>query len=143
MLRIENAILLNQYAQGLIDSDIIVDYFLKLDIFDKRNYLNEIKALIFQNKSIKSDVPTAIIESNLKPTFTPCVLILKGELNIQLRKIINMPEQEMKKSLLLILGLFKVSYLRNFSLEKDNPNKWWYWDLSDRGKINNILEMFN
>jgi len=141
MLRTNEAITLNKYGQGLIVSEILVDTFSGLGLIEKRNYLKEIIALIQQSKPKEEDIQPAILESNLKPTFTPCVLLTKGVANQHLQKIAELPESELNKALLLLLGLFKVSYQRRFQAEKNNPNKWWYWDLSDNQKINKIRKI--
>jgi len=30
--------------------------------------------------------------------------------------------------------------VRRFIDEKDNPYKWWYWDLSDHEKLEKVME---
>jgi hypothetical protein len=55
-----------------------------------------------------------------------------------LAKIIALPEMEFDKAFLLLLSLFRICYQKRFILEKNHPNKWWYWDLSDD---KNILEI--
>jgi hypothetical protein len=140
MLRTEQEITLNRYGQGLIEVEVFFDEFSCFDLTEKRHYLQEIKALIQQSKPREEDIQPAILESKLKPTFTPCVLLTKGLANHQLRKIIELPEAELNKVLRLLLGLFKISYQRRFQTEKNNPNKWWYWDLSDNDNIERIKQ---
>lgn len=94
-----------------------------------------------QLKPKEEDIEVAITNSGLKPTFTPCVLIRKGIANHNLLKLIELPENELQKSFVLLLNLFKVAYERRFELEKDNPGKWWYWDLSDKEKIEMLMLM--
>ncbi|MDZ4147699.1 MAG: DUF5958 family protein [Flavobacteriaceae bacterium] len=140
MLRTDKAITLNKYGQGLIDSEILVDEFSGFELIEKRNYLKEIIALILQSKPQEEDIQPAILESKLKQTFTPCVLLTKGVANHHLQKIAELPEAELSKSLRLLLGLFKVSYQRRFQAEKNNPDKWWYWDLSDERNVEKVLK---
>ena len=140
MLRTDKAITLNKYGQGLIVPEILVDEFSDLGLIEKRNYLKEIIALILQSKPQEEDIPPAILESKLKPTFTPCVLLSKGVANHHLQKIAELPEAELYNVLRLLLGLFKVSYQRRFQTEKNHPDKWWYWDLSDEHRVEMILK---
>jgi len=140
MLKIDKAITLNKYGQGLIVSDVLADEFTNFALIEKRNYLKELIALILQSKPMKEDIQSAILESKLKPTFTPCVLITKGLDNHHLQKIAELPENELNKSLLLLLGLFKISYRRRFKDEKNHPDKWWYWDLANEDNVNKIVE---
>ena len=66
---------------------------------------------------------------------TPCVMLQKGVANHNLYKILQLPEAELEKVLRLFINLFKIGYQRRFEQEKGDPNKWWYWDLSDDRKI--------
>jgi hypothetical protein len=93
-----------------------------------------------QSKPEEGDIEPAIIKSDLKSTFTPCVLLKKGVANHNLKKIINLPEYELTKAFVLLLNLFKVAYERRFIDEKDNPHKWWYWELSDHEKLEKVME---
>lgn len=142
MLRTDKAITLNKYGQGLIVPEILADEFTDFGLIEKRNYLKEIIALLLQSKPLEEDIQPAILESKLKPTFTPCVLLTKGVANHHLQKIAELPESELNKALLLLLGLFKISYQRRFKEEKNNPDKWWYWDLSDEHKVEIILKSY-
>lgn len=142
MLRTDKAITLNKYGQGLIVSEILVYEFSEFGLIEKRNYLREIIALILQSKPFEKDIQSAILESKLKPTFTPCVLLTKGVTNHHLQKIADLPESELNKALLLLLALFKISYQRRFKEEKNHPDKWWYWDLSDEYKVEMILKSY-
>lgn len=139
MLRTDKAIALNKYGQGLIDSEVLVDEFSGFLLIEKRNYLKEIAGLILQSKPKEEDIQPAILESKLKPTYTPCVLLTKGVANHHLQKIIELPEHELNKALKLLLGLFKISYQRRFHAEKNNPGKWWYWDLSNEDNVRKII----
>lgn len=95
--------------------------------------------MIIQSKPQVKDIELAIEDSGLKPTYTPCVLLKKGIAKHNLQKIVNLPEEEYMKSFVLLLSLFKAGYKRRFNIEKDNPDKWWYWDLSDSRNVEMIL----
>lgn len=58
-----------------------------------------------------------------------------------LKKIIDLPDDELDKTLVLLLNLFKLGYYRRFQNEKNNPNKWWYWDLSDKKIVDHIINI--
>ncbi len=142
MLPIEKAILLNKYGQGLIKNTLLLDKFLALVLEEKRNYLRDIISLIIQSKAKDENIETAITESNLKPTFTPCVLLRKGISNQNLQRIVELPENELSKSFILFLELFKVAYRKRFDIEKNDPAKWWYWDLSNESNLNRLTQKF-
>lgn len=137
-MKIEDGILLNKYGQGLIELSNLQQDFSNLDVKVKRQYLGDLSNMIIQSKPADSDIKPAILASGLKDTFTPCVLLSKGLIPSNLGKIINLPEGELTKALLLFLNLFKIAYQRRYEIEKNNPNKWWYWDLSDNEKLQSI-----
>jgi hypothetical protein len=141
-MNINDEILINKYGQGLLSDAILVNKFDTFKLEEKRNYLTDLSNLIIQSKPIAHDVDIAIQNSNLKPTFTPCVLLKKEISNNALYKVIELPENELGKAFRLFINLFKVAYERRYYQEKDDSNKWWYWDLSDENKIKKIKNMF-
>jgi hypothetical protein len=140
MLKIKDTILINKYGQEITDISPILSLFKSFSVEEKRDYLEEIASLILQSKPNNNDIETSIKESQLKTTYTPCVLLTKGVENHNLKKIITLPKTELEKVLMLLMSLFKIAYQRRFIEEKNNPDKWWYWDLSDK---NNILKIEN
>ncbi|THD30157.1 DUF5958 family protein [uncultured Flavobacterium sp.] len=139
-MKIEHEILVNKYGQELVNTEELSDLFRSFDISFQKVFLNEILFLILQSKPKEEDIEPAIISSRLKSTHTPCVILKKGVANHNLEKLINLPENELTKAFVLLLSLFKIAYKRRFAIEKDNPNKWWYWDLSDEANINRIQQ---
>ncbi len=138
-MQIQDEILVNQFAQGVITQEPLVIKFNNLKIENQKIFLNDLKNLIIQSKPIDIDIDEAIKQSRLKPSYTPCVLIKKGVDNHHLDKIINLPDDEIAKVFILFMSLFKIAYLRRYQVEKNDPYKWWYWDLSDEKNIESIL----
>jgi len=136
----EYEILINKYGQELINIEQLLNLYESFDLTSKKLFLNEMLFLILQSKPIEGDIEPAIINSSLKSTYTPCVLLKKGVANHNLEKLINLPENELTKVFVLLLNLFKIAYNRRFVIEKDKPDKWWYWDLSDEININKIKQ---
>jgi len=134
-MKIEDEILLNKYGQGLIGFNELQHDFFSLDLIEKRRYLSDLTNMIIQSKANNNDVMPAIIASGLKETFTPCVMLLRGVMLHNIEKIIDLPENELSKTHVLLLSLFKLAYKRRYEVEKNDPNKWWYWDLSDNEKL--------
>ena len=77
-MNIQDEILVNKYGQDLITIQQLTDKFGTFDLLQKRLFLNDILYLIMQSKPKDEDIEPTIIESKLKPTFTPCVLLRKG-----------------------------------------------------------------
>lgn len=137
-------ILINKYGQGLVDIEILIADYASLDADGKNRYLTHLVMLIIQSKSVNTDIMPAIENSHLKKTYTPCVLLEKGGTQYcSLKKIIGLPTYEFDKVLILLLNLFRIAYYRRFQKERNNPDKWWYWDLSDEKKMANVYKLFN
>lgn len=137
-MKLEDEILVNKFGQGLVAIEQLTEEFKLVEVFKKREFLNSLLYLIMQSKPKEEDIEPAIISSGLKSTYTPCVLLRKGLANHNLEKLVNLPENELMKSFMLLLSLFKIAYKRRFVVEKNNPDKWWYWDLSYEENINRI-----
>ncbi|REA62920.1 hypothetical protein DSL64_08390 [Dyadobacter luteus] len=138
-MRLEDEIAINQFAQSVRSIDDLLASFSNLEENSKRTVLGFLCNLIWQSKPVDSDVRLAIEGSALKPTFTPCVLLLTHRLVIGLPKVIDLPDSELRKSYILLLHLFKIAYLRRFEEEKGFSEKWWYADLSDIGFVKSLL----
>jgi len=134
-MNIEEEILINKYGQGLVSIGVLLDRFSVFDLQGKNKFLTDVIYLIMQTKAEDTDIESAIIESKLKSSFTSCVILRKGVANHNLLNIITLPENELSKAFILLVSLFKIAYQRRFTVEKNNPDKWWYWDLSDEKNI--------
>lgn len=138
-MNIEEEILINQYGQELITLQSLLKRFELLDLNKKKEYLTNMLNLIIQSKVSDDDITDAIINSNLKSSYTPCIMLKKGVAPHLLEKIVHLPEDELKKVFVLFLSLFRIGYKRRFEKEKNNLNKWWYWDLSKKENIDAVL----
>lgn len=139
-MKLEDEILVNKFGQGLVTIEQLTEDFRLLEMIKKKEFINELLFLIMQSKPRNEDIEPVIVNSGLKSTFTPCVLLKKGVVNHNLEKITNLPENELTKAFVLLLNLFKIAYMRRFIDEKDNPGKWWYWYLSDNEKVEIIMK---
>lgn len=142
-MKIEIEILINKYGQGLIPLSVLQEEFDAYSLYQKRSFLQEMSFLIIQSKPKEEDVDLAIKKEKLKSGYTPCVLLKKGISSYNLERVINLPENEMIKTFILFMSIFKIAYSRRFKEEMNNINKWWYWDLSDNDNVERILEGFH
>lgn len=142
-MKIEDEILINQYGQFIVDENRILFYFTGLTDTQKKEYLLDIVELISQSKPKDCDIAISIENSQLRPTYTPCVLLVHGGIKYHnLKKIVDLPPSEQLKTLVLFLNLFRVSYRRRFKEESHKCDKWWYFDLSDERNVELILKQF-
>lgn len=138
-ISLEDQIALNQFAQSLRTTDDLLNRFSGLTLEGKRFFLLQFSGMIQQSKPVDSDIELAIEESRLKPTFTPSVLLRTHRLKIGIPKILALPGDELNKAYVLLLYIFKRSYLRRHLVEKGTPSKWWYADLSEEAFVNSLL----
>lgn len=142
-MKIREEILINQYGQFLVDKNEVLIYFDGLTEVQKLQYLLGLVELILQSKPCDCDIKVAIENSQLRPTYTPCILLAHGGIKYHnLKKIVDLPSSEQLKTLVLFLNLFRVSYRRRFEEESNKCDKWWYSDLSDERNVDLILKQF-
>ena len=142
-MKIEQEILINQYGQGIAHIDSLVSSFSSIDENLQKAFFIDLLDLIQQSQTIDEDIELAIQESKLRPSFTPCVMLKKGVATHNLKQLISLPKNELQKTFILLLSLFKIAYQRRYQKEKNNPNKWWYWDLSEDETVNTIISKYN
>jgi hypothetical protein len=138
-MTLEEQVAVNQFGQGVRSRESLLLYFSKMSEVRKRDYLTYLSDLIWQSKPVEGDIEQAIIDSLLKPTYTPCVVLRTHRLKIGLNQLVKLPVDELEKVYRLMLSLFKEAYQRRFQKEGGHSGKWWYWDLSTDDAIERIL----
>ena len=136
----EVLILLNQCAQGVRQLEDGINWFRGLLSDEQREVLRTLSYLTLQAGAGHVDVNNAIRKSELKPTFTPCVLLQKeADLGVQLAKVVSLPPDEHEKSFRLLLCLLSVADERRRDTKcSDGCAHWWHKDLSDEETVNRI-----
>ncbi|WP_437968476.1 DUF5958 family protein [Sorangium sp. So ce260] len=94
----EREVLLNQLAQGLVAAEEGRRWFSRLAEGEQRDVLGTRWFFAAQAGARESDVDVAIARAQLKPSFTPCVLLRNGRLKIQAAKVLGLPLAEREKS---------------------------------------------
>ena len=141
MINSDQLVLLNQYAQGVRTISDGKDWFSILSSSEKLEILRELSNLILQAGANVNDVNEAIKKSGLKATFTPCVLLQKENLKVQLSKVLAFPPGEYAKAFALFLSLFSVADQRRRDTKcKSGCSHWWHKDLSDEEIVKQIIE---
>ncbi len=100
---------INYYAQNQIDIEALFNWFDSLNKTDKSATLNQLYWYIINVKPTEYELQIAIVNSKLKITYTPIVLIQKEQINISVPKILNLPLDEWRKSFTLLIELFKIA----------------------------------
>ncbi|MFI7355946.1 DUF5958 family protein [Streptomyces avidinii] len=105
----ERTVMLNLLAQDLLPIEQGVEWFEVLPTEDRFEVLRELGGHCMQARATEEDGPESVRRAGLRPTHTPAVLITRGQLNVQLEKIINLPQDERVKSFRLLVALLGVS----------------------------------
>jgi hypothetical protein len=139
MLSVDEEILLNQLAQGIVSGAEGDAWFQGQNGDGKRRLLLGLNVLILQAGPRQEDVAVAISEARLKQTLTASVLITKPELKVQLAKLARLPERELPGVFKLLIKLLAVADNRR-RREKplDLVNHWWHRDLRDPKVVNDV-----
>ncbi|MGX5854433.1 DUF5958 family protein [Dyadobacter jiangsuensis] len=139
-MNLEEEILINQFGQDVFNSDRLLERFSKFDEPQKRDHLNGLWLLLSQSKPLDSDISHAMADARLKPTYTPCVVLLKHGIKLGFRKLMDLPANELDKVYRLCLFLFRIAYQRRFQQERNGTTKWWYSDLSTEENVKEALK---
>ncbi|WP_051805391.1 DUF5958 family protein [Streptomyces sp. NRRL F-2747] len=105
----ERTVMLNMLAQDLRPIEEGVEWFEALPTENQFEVLLELCGHCMQARATEEDGPESVRRAGLRPTYTPAVLIMRGQLNVQLGKIINLPQDERLKSFRLLVALLAVS----------------------------------
>ncbi|MCG8336264.1 MAG: DUF5958 family protein [Proteobacteria bacterium] len=123
----EIQIKLNKIAQDIITLDSGIVWFESYEKNEKLQILHFIALMISQSHPRPEEVDIALKQSGLKETFTPCVLVREKTLKEALTGILELPENEYRKSFILCINIFKVADERRRNTEcKNGCSHWWH-----------------
>lgn len=102
-------LVLNELAQGFRPIDQGVDWFVGLSHAAQFEVLRDLAEFCIQARATSEDGPASIQRAGIRPTHTSAVLISRGRIDGQLRKIINLPQDERVKAFRLLVALLSVA----------------------------------
>ena len=144
-MSLEEELAINQFGQGVRSVADLLDEFSQLDEDRKRKRFFFLYCQVWQSKPADSDIEQALTDCSLEATDANYVYLKFHRLKTGFNWVTwipdteNPPEGGLHKPYELLLHLFKTDYQRRFELEKENPSKWWYWDLSNAEISQGIL----
>jgi hypothetical protein len=112
----ERTVRLNELAQGLRPLEQGVDWFEGLGADEQFEVLRDLNGFCIQARATVEDGPESVRLAGIRPTHTPAVLIVRGQLPGQLQKIINLPQNERVKAFRLLVALLRVADKRRREL---------------------------
>ena len=143
MLTIDERILLNQLAQDIVAASSGEKWFDLQGVEDQRRILRGLSNLVLQSSPRPPDAATAVSESGMSPTLTPCVVIVKHSLKDQLAKFPQLAEEELLRAFRLLIALLRISDARRRAkMPLDLVNHWWHRDLSNPAVVEEIKRTY-
>mgnify|MGYP001793797702 CR=1 FL=1 len=104
---------LNRIAQGLVRESDGIAWFEALPPDQRQQVLHTLARICGQAHPRSDELPKAIERAQLKPTFTPCVLLEIAQVPEKgLHRILALPESEQVKSFRLMIALLAIADAR-------------------------------
>jgi len=101
---------LNRIAQGLVSVPEGIAWFEALAPDEQQSVLRILAYITSQSHPLSAEVEVAIGQALLKPTLTPCVMVLKAPLpETGCQKLPALPSDEWVKSFRLMIALFSLA----------------------------------
>jgi hypothetical protein len=133
---------LNRISQRHVSDGDAMTWFRNFSVADQRDVLRVLIYMVLQTRATPADVAHAIDEAELKHTLTPCVMLSRGALNVQLSKAIQLPESELGALFMLLIVLFRIADRRRQLQCGDNCKHWWHRNLGDNDVVDDVRQRY-
>lgn len=133
----------NQFVQGIIDMDIMVDWFENMESEKKKESVRNLLGLVIQSHPFSTDLLEAIELLKIKKTSNAVVMLTNPRKNYLKYgyETINLSEKELVKVWSILLYVLKISDTRRKLNEKEGEcTHWWHKDLSNQDCIRQLLK---
>ncbi|WP_289056225.1 DUF5958 family protein [Carboxylicivirga marina] len=111
---------INKYAQNKLTDFEIMNWFDKFDLIGQKEIRDKLIMCLQQSHPTDEMISIAIQSAQIKNTMTPVVLFKTQPFKIAINKIENLPDSELRKSLITMLSIFKTA--DTFRRETDCKN---------------------
>ncbi|MBS2101136.1 DUF5958 family protein [Carboxylicivirga linearis] len=117
---------INKYAQNKLTDSEMLDWFDQFDLTGQKEIRD--KLIMFAQQAHPTDelILTAIKTAPIKETMTPVVLFKTQTFKIATNKIVDLPDSELRKSLIIMLSIFKTAdtYRRETECRNGCGHEW-------------------
>jgi hypothetical protein len=123
--------MLNRVAQGRLPFADAVRWFESLPESEHPGWLKTIALMCHQSHPLHEEIDRAITLAQLKPTFTPCVMIRTGEMPEHvLNRVADLPADERQKAFRLMFALYCIADTRRRQTQCKNgcSHEWHNFD---------------
>jgi len=100
---------INKYAQNKLTDSEIMAWFDKFDLSAQKEIRDKLIMFMLQSHPTDELISNAIQTSPIQDTMTPVVLFKTKTFKIAINKIEKLPDSELRKSILIMLCIFKVT----------------------------------
>jgi hypothetical protein len=102
-------ITVNKIAQKILPIEEGMEWFTSASDKSKSEIMRTFDLCIFHSHPIVEDIENGIVKSDLKETYSPCVLMRKKPFNEVRQKILNMSGLDQVRSFSLLITVFGVA----------------------------------
>jgi len=107
-----NVLFINRLAQGIIPISQGLSWFSGLGEEERSKVMSDLNLCIHQSHPTKIDIEIGIKNSELKDTYSPCVLIRKKPFNLVRQKVLNFTDLDQERAFELFIHVFSVADTR-------------------------------
>lgn len=100
---------INKISQGIISLKDGINWFDTCELKIKMDVLQSLSAFLTQAHPARKEIENGIKQSGLKPTYTPCVLMIDKLFKEAISKIKNLPENEWQKAFILWVTILSIA----------------------------------
>ena len=129
--RLDIEIELNRISQRYISEEDGLNWFESFAEASQREILRILIHAVLQAHVTPADVVSAIQETGLRPTCAPCALLMRGAVNIQLAKAVQLPKEELGRLFKLLIGMLRIADSRRRLTCGSECKHWWHMNLRD------------
>lgn len=108
---------LNKIAQGFLSLKDGIDWFDASDLNTKKDILQSLSIILTQSHPTVDEVENGISRSELKRTYTPCVLLAEKPFGEAVARTINLPDNEWRKAFIFWIKILSIADKRRRETE--------------------------
>ncbi len=128
--REKTEIIINQIAQDIVTLRQGEKWFADMTVEEQYETLKILQYCVFQSHPLDIERKYAVLESGLRPTYTPCVMLLKhGKVERQVELICKLPSNEYHKIFRLLITLLGIADYRRRLKCQGKCSHWWHKSL--------------
>lgn len=122
----EIEIYINRYAQNKLTDSEILDWFDQFDLKGQKEIRDKLIMFAQQAHPTEDLITKAIQTAQIKETMTPVVLFKTKSFKIGINRIVELPDSELRKSIIILLSIFKTAdtYRRETDCKNGCSHEW-------------------